>query len=147
MIFNKLFLQGLCCSDAGGGTSPGFLEFFVFIDPQGKHQGSQKNCQKQGRQHRPLDPTRSIHKPGQKDLPLAVLFPGLPPCPHTGTRVSKYWRQSFSGKDPEAIDSMSFAKVKIDERDYFKGDELNGKILRSLRMKKPNNVIVAGDFQ
>ena len=50
----------------------------------------------------------------------------------------------------EAINSMNFAKVEIDGRAYYiktKGADLSKKILRLLRMKQPNNVIVADDFQ
>lgn len=49
----------------------------------------------------------------------------------------------------EAINSMNFAKVKIDNKHYYiktKGAELSNKILRLLRMKQPNNVIAAEDF-
>ena len=50
----------------------------------------------------------------------------------------------------EAINSMNFAKVEIDGKDYYiktKGVDLSNKILRLLRMKQPNNVIAADDFQ
>lgn len=45
---------------------------------------------------------------------------------------------------------MNFAKVEIDGRAYYiktKGVDLSNKILRLLRMKQPNNVIAADDFQ
>ncbi|MDN5365648.1 MAG: hypothetical protein PWP44_851, partial [Thermacetogenium sp.] len=50
----------------------------------------------------------------------------------------------------EAINSMNFAKVEIDGKAYYiktKGVDLGNKILRLLRMKQPNNVIAADDFQ
>jgi transposase len=50
----------------------------------------------------------------------------------------------------EAINSMNFARVEIDGRAYYiktKGVDLSNKILRLLRMKQPNNVIAADDFQ
>ncbi|NSW83133.1 MAG: IS1634 family transposase [Syntrophothermus sp.] len=50
----------------------------------------------------------------------------------------------------EAMNSMNFAKVEIDERDYLiktRGTDLSNKILRLLRIKPPPNVLPADEFQ
>ncbi|MEW6229735.1 MAG: hypothetical protein AB1700_16865 [Bacillota bacterium] len=50
----------------------------------------------------------------------------------------------------EAVNSMSFAKVEIDERGYLiktRGTDLSNKILRLLRIKPPANVLPADGFQ
>ena len=49
----------------------------------------------------------------------------------------------------EAVNSMNFAKVEIDGRDYLiktRGTDLSNKILRLLRIKPPPNVLPANEF-